>query len=111
MDIAADEHPGDSHARLKTEMWVEYRVRAVGLIGQHRQDSEGQQRQLDGGFEIRFVQPVCEGMQLYFEGQQRREQHSGGGAERQRPIARCTPLGTTRSAAASVVTPGSPPSL
>ncbi|MBM3783538.1 MAG: flagellar assembly protein FliW [Acidobacteria bacterium] len=24
MDIDADEHPGDSHARLKTEMWVEY---------------------------------------------------------------------------------------
>jgi len=23
MDIDADEHPGDSHARLKTEMWVE----------------------------------------------------------------------------------------
>jgi len=21
MDIDADEHPGDSHARLKTEMW------------------------------------------------------------------------------------------
>jgi len=23
MDIDADEHPGDSHARLKTEMWAE----------------------------------------------------------------------------------------
>jgi len=33
MDIDADEHPGDSHARLKTEMWGEIDI-AQG-VGDH----------------------------------------------------------------------------
>ncbi|MBM3788286.1 MAG: hypothetical protein FJW30_28455 [Acidobacteria bacterium] len=32
MDIDADEHPGDSHARLKTEMWVELPAGGAGGV-------------------------------------------------------------------------------
>ncbi|MBM3786056.1 MAG: hypothetical protein FJW30_16980 [Acidobacteria bacterium] len=32
MDIDADEHPGDSHARLKTEMWVNTLILAFAVF-------------------------------------------------------------------------------
>ncbi|MBM3787202.1 MAG: hypothetical protein FJW30_22830 [Acidobacteria bacterium] len=32
MDIDADEHPGDSHARLKTEMWDNWNGKRIGYI-------------------------------------------------------------------------------